>query len=85
METTNQDSRNSNEKQLSKEEIENLPGNISGQTASPANAGTESRDEDAADDDYAASETSKGFDRDQEELDLGLQDGDLDNGLDTEH
>lgn len=45
---------------------------------SPATAGINNRDEDAADPERAASETSKGFDRDQQELDLGFDDGDLD-------
>ena len=46
---------------------------------SPATAGVDNRDEDAADPDAAANGTSKSFDRDQEALDLGLDDGDLDN------
>lgn len=45
---------------------------------SPATAGVGNRDEDAADPEFAASGTSKGFDRDQQELDLGFEDGDLD-------
>jgi hypothetical protein len=45
---------------------------------SPATAGIDNRDEDAADPEKAASETSKGFDRDQQKLDLGFDDGDLD-------
>jgi hypothetical protein len=48
---------------------------------SPAEAGINNRDEDAADPDLAASETSKGFDRDQEQLELGLDDGDLDTDI----
>jgi hypothetical protein len=39
---------------------------------SPASAGVDSRDEDAADPEKASNETSKGFDRDQEAVDLGL-------------
>lgn len=46
---------------------------------SPATAGVNNRDEDAADPDKANRETSKGFDRDQETLDLGFDEGDLDN------
>jgi hypothetical protein len=46
---------------------------------SPATAGVNNRDEDAADPERAGQGTSKGFDRDQEELELGLDDGDLDN------
>lgn len=45
---------------------------------SPATAGVGNRDEDAADPDLAESSTSKSFDRDQQELDLGFDDGDLD-------
>lgn len=45
---------------------------------SPATAGVGNRDEDAADPELTATDTSKGFDRDQEELDLGFDDGDLD-------
>ncbi|RYE59003.1 MAG: hypothetical protein EOP48_02210 [Sphingobacteriales bacterium] len=45
---------------------------------SPAKAGIANRDEDAADPRAAENDTSKGFDRDQEELSLGLDDGDLD-------
>ena len=48
---------------------------------SPATAGIDNRDEDAADPELAEAETSKSFDRDQEELELGLDDGDLDNDL----
>jgi hypothetical protein len=48
---------------------------------SPATAGVNSRDEDAADPDLAAQGTSKSFDRDQEQLDLGLDDGDLDTDI----
>jgi hypothetical protein len=48
---------------------------------SPATAGINNRDEDAADPDIAQSETSKGFDRDQQELDYGFDEGDLDNDL----
>ena len=51
---------------------------------SPATAGIENRDEDAADPEMAAKDTSKGFDRDQQELDLGLDDGDLDNDVPKE-
>jgi hypothetical protein len=51
---------------------------------SPATAGIGNRDEDAADPGRAATETSKGFDRDQEELELGLDDGDLDTDLSNE-
>jgi hypothetical protein len=39
---------------------------------SPASAGINTRDEDAADPEKASNETSKGFDRDQEAIDLGL-------------
>lgn len=48
---------------------------------SPATAGINNRDEDAADPELASQETSKGFDRDQEELELGLDDGDLDTDI----
>ena len=48
---------------------------------SPATAGIANRDEDAADPNLAQEETSKSFDRDQEELELGLDDGDLDNDV----
>lgn len=51
---------------------------------SPCTAGTESADEDAANPDLAERDTSKGFDRDQEELDTGLDDGDLDNDVPTD-
>jgi hypothetical protein len=51
------------------------------QADSPATAGVNNRDEDAADPNLAEQETSKGFDRDQQELDTGLDDGDLDNDL----
>ena len=51
---------------------------------SPATAGLGNRDEDAADPELAASDTSKGFDRDQEELDLGFDDGDFDTDVETE-
>ncbi|WP_285011031.1 hypothetical protein [Pedobacter faecalis] len=47
----------------------------------PKTAGDDSTDEDAADPEMAANDTSKGFDRDQEALDLGLDDGDLDNDV----
>jgi len=40
---------------------------------SPATAGIENRDEDAADPAKAEEETSKGFDRDQVAIDLGLE------------
>ncbi len=43
----------------------------------PATAGENSTDEDAANPDLAKTETSKGFDRDQEELSAGFDDGDL--------
>jgi hypothetical protein len=46
-----------------------------------ASAGANSTDEDAANEQFAERETSKGFDRDQEELNLGLDDGDLDTDL----
>lgn len=49
--------------------------------SSPATAGINNRDEDAADPERANKETSKGFDRDQQEISLGLDDGDLDNDL----
>lgn len=49
---------------------------------SPATAGVNNRDEDAADPEFAARDTSKGFDRDQEQLDLGIDDGDLDEDAD---
>jgi len=49
---------------------------------SPATAGVEHRDEDAADPDMAQNDTSKGFDRDQEQLEFGFDDGDLDNDVD---
>jgi hypothetical protein len=48
---------------------------------SSASAGVDTRDEDAADPEFAAQGTSKGFDRDQEQLELGLDDGDLDTDL----
>jgi hypothetical protein len=48
---------------------------------SPATAGLAHKDEDAADPKLANQETSKGFDRDKEELDTGLNDGDLDNDI----
>ena len=48
---------------------------------SPATAGIQHRDEDAADPNLPQGETSKSFDRDQEELELGLDDGDLDNDV----
>ena len=48
---------------------------------SPATTGVNNRDEDAADPQMASKDTSKGFDRDQQELDLGLDDGDLDNDV----
>jgi hypothetical protein len=48
---------------------------------SPATAGIGNRDEDAADPEKAEQETSKGFDRDQQALELGLDDGDLDNDV----
>lgn len=51
---------------------------------SPATAGVGNRDEDAADPELAATDTSKGFDRDQQELDLGFDDGDLDTDEKTE-
>ena len=47
--------------------------------SSLATAGIKNRDEDAADPEFAKKGTSKGFDRDQQELALGLDDGDLDN------
>ncbi|HKG05280.1 MAG TPA: hypothetical protein VKB19_02425 [Pedobacter sp.] len=46
---------------------------------SSAAAGVNNRDEDAADPALPENETSKGFDRDREELETGLDDGDLDN------
>jgi hypothetical protein len=46
---------------------------------SPATAGIGNRDEDAADPKRAAEGTSKGFDSDQQAIDAGLDDGDLDN------
>lgn len=76
---------NNEKKKLTDEELNALPGNVSKQTTSADQAGTNTRDEDAADDDYANSDTSKSFDRDQEELDLGLEDGDLDTDVDTNH
>ncbi|HKG06918.1 MAG TPA: hypothetical protein VKB19_10695 [Pedobacter sp.] len=42
-------------------------------------AGFDSPDEDAADPEAATQGTSKGFDRDHQELETGLNDGDLDN------
>jgi hypothetical protein len=48
---------------------------------SSATAGLANQDEDAADPKKAAQETSKGFDRDQSELETGLDDGDLDNDI----
>jgi len=48
---------------------------------SPALAGDENTDEDAADPDIASSDTSKGFDSDQQAIDAGLDDGDLDNDV----
>jgi hypothetical protein len=48
------------------------------QADSPATAGENNRDEDAADPNRVENETSKGFDRDQQELETGLDDGDLD-------
>ena len=51
---------------------------------SPATAGVDNRDEDAADPELAATDTSKGFDPDQQELDLGFDDGDLDTDVKTE-
>ena len=41
---------------------------------SPATAGVNNRDEDAADPEMAATDTSKGFDGEQEELETGLSD-----------
>ncbi|MEJ7557952.1 MAG: hypothetical protein WKF66_06555 [Pedobacter sp.] len=64
---------------------ENEQQGIKPQADSSATAGVNSRDEDAADSDFAAQGTSKGFDRDQEELDLGLDDGDLDTDIPDEH
>jgi len=73
-----------------KEQLKNSKGHRSGlldekfqsadkpKAESPAKAGIANRDEDAADPNLASNETSKGFDRDQEELSLGLDDGDLD-------
>jgi hypothetical protein len=49
------------------------------QADSPSTAGVENRDEDAANPQKAEQETSKGFDRDQQELEKGFNDGDLDN------
>jgi hypothetical protein len=46
---------------------------------SAATAGVNNRDEDAADPELADQGTSKSFDRDQAQLDLELNDGDLDN------
>lgn len=46
-----------------------------------ATAGTNDTDEDAANEQFASDETSKGFDRDQEAIELGLNDGDLDTDL----
>ena len=51
------------------------------QADSPAVAGFDSPDEDAADPEAARQGTSKGFDRDQQELETGLDDGDLDNDV----
>lgn len=48
---------------------------------SPATAGIDNRDEDAADPEKASEETSKGFDSDQQALEAGLDDGDLDNDV----
>jgi len=48
---------------------------------SPATAGVDNADEDAADPQLADKDTSKGFDRDQEQLELNLDDGDLDNDV----
>ncbi|RZK38142.1 MAG: hypothetical protein EOO90_23265 [Pedobacter sp.] len=50
---------------------------------SSATAGIGNRDEEAADPRLASTETSKGFDRDQEELSLGLDDGDLDTDVES--
>lgn len=50
-------------------------------TDSPATAGVDHADEDAADPQLADQDTSKGFDRDQEQLELNLDDGDLDNDV----
>ena len=41
---------------------------------SPATAGVNNRDEDAADPEMATRDTSKGFDRDEDELETGLSD-----------
>lgn len=51
---------------------------------SPATAGVGNRDEDAADSELAETDTSKGFDRDQQELDFGFDDGDLGTDVKTE-
>lgn len=48
---------------------------------SPATAGIANRDEDAADPERAAQGGSKGFENDQQGIDAGLDDGDLDNDL----
>jgi len=48
---------------------------------SPATAGVNNRDEDAADPERAACGTSKGFDSDQQGIDAGLKDGDLDEDI----
>lgn len=69
-------------KQVKPEDIKDLPGELS--ETSARTAGTDSTDEDAADQDFAEHGTSKGYDRDQEELDLGLKDGDLDMNADAE-
>jgi len=43
---------------------------------SSATAGVNNRDEDASDPERTSGETSKGFDRDQEAVNLGLEDND---------
>ena len=55
------------------------------QSDSSATAGVDNRDEDAADPELARHDTSKGFDRDQQELELGLDDGDLDNDVEQKN
>jgi hypothetical protein len=72
-------------RKLTDEELKDLPGHVSEQTTSAAMSGSDSRDEDAADDDYAASGDPKSFERDQSELDLGLDDGDFDADIDNDH
>jgi hypothetical protein len=69
---------NLNEHQDPKQTITNTSSETPFSKTSSATAGANSTDEDAADEQFAAENTAKGFDRDQEELELGLDDGDLD-------